>query len=61
VWRDEMVERELTKRPLDVKQLKLRLPVDVHAKLKSEAANSGVSMNTLIIEYLVAGVSRPKN
>ena len=37
--------------------LRVRLPVDLHAELAAEAARQGVSLNTLIIALLAGGIA----
>jgi predicted HicB family RNase H-like nuclease len=38
-------------------QLRVRLPVELHAALAAEAARQGVSLNTLIVALLAGGVA----
>ena len=37
-------------------KLNVRLPVELHEKLAAEAARQGVSLNTLIVALLAAGI-----
>lgn len=38
-------------------QLRVRLPVDLHAALTAEAASQKVSLNTLIVALLAGGIN----
>jgi len=38
-------------------QIRVRLPKSLHARLASKAEDEGVSLNTLMIQYLTEGIS----
>lgn len=40
--------------------LRVRLPVDLHAALAAQAQEQGVSLNTLIVAYLAGAASFKK-
>lgn len=41
-------------------QMRVRLPKSLHYRLAQKAENEGVSMNTLIIQYLTEGITSQK-